>query len=161
VLSTLHTIDAGQTINRIVGMFEQAEEQLIRNRLSTMLRWIVAQRLLPKIGGGRLAVLEILRSNLRVQESIMHGESEGKTFYEIIDAGVATGMQTFDKSVLQGYADGLITEQTAMAYASQRSIVRRGIDQIKNARGEKTTDLEGLALDEEYDKQFIREKGRR
>jgi twitching motility protein PilT len=160
VLSTLHTIDAGQTINRIVGMFEQSEEQLIRNRLATMLRWVVGQRLLPKIGGGRLAALEIMRTNLRVQEAIMHGESEGKTFYEIIAAGVATGMQTFDKSILQAYEDGLITEQTAMAYASQRSIVRRGIDQIKNARGEKTTDLEGLALDEEYDKQFIKEKGR-
>jgi twitching motility protein PilT len=161
VLSTLHTIDAGQTINRIVGMFEQAEEQLIRNRLATMLRWVVAQRLLPKIGGGRLAVLEIMRSNMRVQEAIMHGESEGKTFYEMIDAGVAMGMQTFDKSILQGYQAGLITEQTAMAYASQRSIVRRGIDQIKNARGEKTTDLEGLALDSEYDKQFRMETGRR
>jgi twitching motility protein PilT len=160
VLSTLHTIDAGQTINRIVGMFEQAEEQLVRNRLATMLRWVVAQRLLPKIGGGRLAVLEIMRSNMRVQEAIIHGESEGKTFYEMIDAGVAMGMQTFDKSILQGYQEGLITEQTALAYASQRSIVRRGIDQIKNARGEKTTDLEGLALDSEYDKQF-KEMGRR
>jgi twitching motility protein PilT len=161
VLSTLHTIDAGQTINRIVGMFEQAEEQLVRNRLATMLRWVVAQRLLPKIGGGRLAALEIMRSNLRVQEAIIHGESEGKTFYEMIDAGVAMGMQTFDKSILQGYQEGFITEQTALAYASQRSIVRRGIDQIKNARGEKTTDLEGLALDNEYAKQFSQEMGRR
>ena len=161
VLSTLHTIDAGQTINRIVGMFEQAEEQLVRNRLATMLRWVVAQRLLPKIGGGRLAVLEIMRSNMRVQEAIIHGESEGKTFYEMIDAGVAMGMQTFDKSILQGYQEGFITEQSALAYASQRSIVRRGIDQIKNARGEKTTDLEGLALDNEYAKQFSQEMGRR
>jgi twitching motility protein PilT len=160
VLSTLHTIDAGQTINRIVGMFEQSEEQLIRNRLATMLRWVVAQRLLPKIGGGRLAVLEIMRSNLRVQETIMHGESEGKTFYEIIEAGVALGMQTFDKSILQGYEESLISEQTAMAYASQRSAVRRGIDHIKNARGEKTSDVEGLGLDEEYEKQFLAETRR-
>ena len=90
VLSTLHTIDAGQTINRIIGMFDQAEEQLIRGRLAAMLRWIISQRLLPKIGGGRLAALEIMRTNLRVQDSILHGESEGKTFYEIIDAGVAS-----------------------------------------------------------------------
>ena len=157
VLSTLHTIDAGQTINRIVGMFEQAEEQLIRNRLAAMLRWIVAQRLVPKIGGGRLAVLEIMRTSLRVQETILHGESDGKTFYEIIAAGVASGMQTFDKSLLQAYEDGLISEQTAMAYASQRSIIRRGIDQVKNARGEKTTDLEGLTLDPEYEKRMITE----
>src|SRR4029453_15327989 len=83
VLSTLHTIDAGQTINRIVGMFEQSEEQLIRNRLATMLRWVVAQRLLPKIGGGRLAALEIMRTNLRAQDTILHEESEAKTFSKI------------------------------------------------------------------------------
>ena len=75
VLSTLHTIDAGQTINRIIGMFEQAEEQLIRGRLAAMLRWVVGQRLLPKIGGGRLAALEIMRTNLRVQDTVLHGES--------------------------------------------------------------------------------------
>lgn len=152
VLSTLHTIDAGQTINRIIGMFEQAEEQLIRGRLAAMLRWVVGQRLLPKIGGGRLAALEMMRTNLRVQDSILHGEADGKTFYEIIDAGVASGMQTFDKSILKGYEEGLITEQTAMAYASQRSIVRRGIDDVKAARGEKTYDLDvDLALDPEYE----------
>src|SRR3989454_341407 len=150
VLSTLHTIDAGQTINRIIGMFEQSEEQLIRGRLAAMLRWIVSQRLLAKIGGGRFAALEVMRTNLRVQDAILHGESEGKTFYEIIDAGVASGMETFDKSIIKGYRDGLITEQTALAYASQRSIVRRGIDDVKAAHGEKTYDLGvELALDQE------------
>jgi twitching motility protein PilT len=152
VLSTLHTIDAGQTINRIIGMFEQAEEQLIRNRLGSMLRWIVAQRLMPKIGGGRVAAIEIMRQNLRVQETIIHGESEGKTFYEIIDAGVSMGMQTFDKSIIESYEKGLVTEETALAYASQRSAMLRGIDRVKNARGEKTTDLEGLSLDQDYEK---------
>src|SRR2546426_1226042 len=159
VLSTLHTIDAGQTLNRIVSMFEQAEEQLIRGRLAAMLRWIVSQRLLAKIGGGRLAALEIMRTNLRVQDSILHGESEGKTFYEIIDAGVASGMETFDKSIIKGYRDGLITEQTALAYASQRSIVRRGIDDVKAAHGEKTYDLGvELALDQEYDRRISEER---
>ena len=159
VLSTLHTIDAGQTINRIVGMFEQAEEQLIRGRLAAMLRWVVGQRLLPKIGGGRLAALEIMRTNLRVQDSILHGETDGKTFYEIIDAGVASGMMTFDQSILKGYEDGLITEQTAMGYASQRSVIRRGIDEVKSARGEKTYDLGvELALDQEYDQRVHDER---
>ena len=159
VLSTLHTIDAGQTINRIVGMFEQAEEQLIRGRLASMLRWVVGQRLLPKIGGGRLAALEIMRTNLRVQDSILHGEADGKTFYEIIDAGVASGMMTFDQSILKGYEDGLITEQTAMGYASQRSVIRRGIDEVKSARGEKTYDLGvELALDQEYDQRVHDER---
>ncbi|HSX82571.1 MAG TPA: PilT/PilU family type 4a pilus ATPase [Candidatus Saccharimonadia bacterium] len=159
VLSTLHTIDAGQTINRIVGMFEQAEEQLVRGRLAAMLRWIVGQRLLPKIGGGRLAALEIMRTNLRVQDSILHGESEGKTFYEIIDAGVASGMQTFDKSIIKGYRDGLITEQTALAYASQRSIVRRGIDEFNYAIGVAKDELGvKLAIDQEYDQRIYEER---
>ena len=159
VLSTLHTIDAGQTINRIVGMFEQSEEQLIRGRLAALLRWVVGQRLLPKIGGGRIAAVEIMRTTLRVQDSILHGEEEGKTFYEIIAAGVASGMQTFDKSILKEYEDGIITEQTAMAYASQRSIVRRGIDDVKAAHGEKTYDLGvELALDQEYDRRISEER---
>ena len=159
VMSTLHTIDAGQTINRIVGMFDHSEEQLIRLRLAAMLRWVVSQRLLPKVGGGRIAALEIMRQNLRVQESILHGEAEGKMFYEIIDAGVSLSMQTFDTSILNLYESGLITEETAIAYASQRSVVLRGIDRIKNARGEKTTDVEGLALDKDYEKRVTR-KGR-
>lgn len=157
VLSTLHTIDAAQTVHRIIGMFEQSEEQLIRSRLASMLRWVVAQRLLPREGGGRLAMLEIMRMNLRVQDSIINGESEGKTFYEIIDAGIADGMQTFDKSILLAYQSGYISEQTALAYASQRSIIRQGIDRIKNARGEKTTDLEGLALDVDYEHRVLEE----
>jgi twitching motility protein PilT len=156
VMSTLHTIDAGQTINRIVGMFEHSEEQLIRLRLAAMLRWVVSQRLLPKVGGGRIAALEIMRQNLRVQESILHGEAEGKMFYEIIDAGVSLNMQTFDTSILNLYESGLITEETAIAYASQRSVVLRGIDRIKNARGEKTTDVEGLVLDKNYEKRVTR-----
>jgi len=159
VLSTLHTIDAGQTINRIIGMFEQAEEQLIRGRLAAMLRWVVGQRLLPKIGGGRLAALEIMRTNLRVQDTVLHGESEGKTFYEIIDAGVASGMQTFDKSIIQGYRDGLITEQTALAYASQRSIVRRGIDEFNYAIGVAKDELGvKLAIDQEYEQRIHEER---
>src|SRR2546430_4027579 len=159
VLSTLHTIDAGQTINRIIGMFEQAEELLVRGRLAAMLRWIISQRLLPKIGGGRLAALEIMRTNLRVQDSILHGESEGKTFYEIIDAGVASGMQTFDKSIIQGYRDGLITEQTALAYASQRSIVRRGIDEFNYAIGAAKDELGvKLAIDQEYEQRIHEER---
>jgi twitching motility protein PilT len=158
VMSTLHTVDAGQTINRIVGMFEHSEEQLIRLRLAAMLSWVVSQRLLPKVGGGRVAVLEIMRQNLRVQESILNGESEGKTFYEIIDVGVSLGMQTFDTSILSAYESGLVTEGTAMAYASQQSVVLRGIDRIKNARGEKTTDVEGLALDQDYEKRVTRSR---
>ncbi len=152
VLSTLHTIDAGQTINRIIGMFEQEEEVLIRNRLADTTRWIVSQRLLPKVGGGRVAAIEIMRTNLRVKDSIINGESEGKTFYEIVDAGETYGMQTFDKSIINLYKVGLVNEETAVAYASRKAIVGRGIDNVKSAKGEKTTDIDGLSLDKDYSK---------
>ncbi len=154
VLSTLHTIDAGQTINRIVGMFEQEEEKQIRIRLADTIRWVVSQRLLPKVGGGRVAVIEIMKTNLRVKESILNGESEGKTFYDIIESGDAYGMQTFDKAILKLYEEGVITEETALAYASKKPIVGRGIDMLKQTKGEKTTDIEGLKMDTDYSKKI-------
>ncbi|MEW6615036.1 MAG: PilT/PilU family type 4a pilus ATPase [Thermodesulfobacteriota bacterium] len=153
VMSTLHTVDAGQTINRIIGMFEQEEEKQTRIRLADTIRWIVCQRLLPKVGGGRVAVFEIMGTNLRVKESILNGESEGKTFYDIISDGDAYGMQTFDADIIKKYEAGLITEETAMAYASKKAIVGRGMDMIKSAKGEKTTDIEGLDIDEDYGKE--------
>jgi twitching motility protein PilT len=153
VMATLHTIDAGQTVNRIIGMFDKEEEVLVRNRLADTVRWIVSQRLLPKVGGGRVAAIEIMRTNLRVKDAIVNGESEGKTFYEIIDQGETYGMQTFDKSILSLYKAGLITEETAMAYASRKAIVGRGIDTVKSSRGESTTDIEDLNLDKDYSRQ--------
>ena len=152
VLTTLHTVDAGQTINRIVGMFEQEEEKQIRIRLADTIRWIVCQRLLPKVRGGRQAVHEILGSNLRVKDTILNGESEGKTFYEIIEASRPFGMMTFDQSIVDHYKAGHITEETAMSYASRKGVVGRMIDSVKSARGEKTTEIEDLSMDDEYGK---------
>jgi twitching motility protein PilT len=152
VLSTLHTVDAGQTINRILGMFDKDEETLVRNRLADTLRWVVSQRLLPKVGGGRVAALEILSTGLRVKDSVLHGESEGKTFYEIIEAGGPFGMQTFDQDIIRSFEAGLITEETAVAYASRKTVVRRAVDNIKKQRGLVTSDIEELALDEDYGK---------
>jgi twitching motility protein PilT len=84
VLSTLHTVDAGQSINRILGMFSNEEEKQVRIRLADTIRWIISQRLLPKIGGGRVAAFEILHTNLRIKEAILNGESEGKTYYDMM-----------------------------------------------------------------------------
>jgi len=157
VLSTIHTVDAGQTINRIVGMFEQDEERQVRSRLAETLRWVACQRLLPrKTGGRRAAAFEIMGTNIRVKESIIQGESEGKTFYEIIEGSQPFGMMTFDQSIAELYRQDLITEETAMSYASRKAIVGRAIDSIKAARGEKTTSIEGLALDEEYENKVVR-----
>jgi twitching motility protein PilT len=152
VLSTLHTIDAGQTISRILGMFPVDEENQIRTRLADSLRWIICQRLLPKVGGGRIAAFEALGTSLRVKDVILHGESEGKTFSDIIQQGKAFSMVTFDDCIVDLYEKGSITEETARAYASNRANVGRGIDAIKSARGEKTTDLDGLEVDNKYGK---------
>jgi twitching motility protein PilT len=146
VLSTLHTIDAGQTINRILGMFETDEQEQLRARLADTLRWIVSQRLVPKLAGGRHAILEIMGSNLRVQESIRLGESEGKSFYEIIEASEAFGWRTFDHSVLEAYEEGVISEESALLYCTKRGPVMRGIDNIKKARGESTTNINSLRM---------------
>ena len=150
VLSTLHTVDASQTINRIVGMFNQDEEKQIRLRLADTLRWVACQRLLPKVGGGRVAVFEIMGSNLRVKDIIVNGESEDKTLYEVIEGSGPFGMMTFEKSIADLFKNGLITEQIAVSYASKKSVVGRAIDAIKSARGEKTTSIEGLTLDSDY-----------
>jgi twitching motility protein PilT len=152
VLSTLHTVDAGQTINRILGMFSTEEENQVRIRLADTVRWIVSQRLLPKAGGGRVAAFDILGSNLRVRDTILHGESEGKTFYEIQQAGKAFGMTTFDDYIIGLYEQGKIAEETALAYASRKAVVGRGVDSVKSKRGEATTDIESLEIDTDYEK---------
>jgi twitching motility protein PilT len=152
VMTTLHTINAGQTINRIVGMFDQVEEKQIRIRLAETIRWVVSQRLIPKVGGGRIAALEIMGNNLRVKEAIEHGESEGKTFYEIIEASSSFGWKTFDMAMMELFEQNLITEETALLYCTNKGVVTRGIDKIKKSRGETTSNLAGLALDREYGK---------
>jgi twitching motility protein PilT len=152
VLSTLHTVDAGQTINRIIGMFDTAEEKQIRIRLSDTIRWIVCQRLMPKIQGDRVAAFEILGTNMRVKDLILHGETEENTFYDIMENSQAFGMMTFDQNIGEHYKNGLITEETALGYASHKAVVGREIDSIKAAKGEKTTAIEGLEVDKEYGK---------
>ena len=146
VLATLHTIDAGQTVNRIVGMFETEEQEQVRVRLADTLRWVVSQRLAPKIGGGRAALLEIMGSNLRTKESIQLGESEGKTFYEIIEASYTFGWRTFDHAALEAYEQGLVSEETALLYCTKRSVVSRGVDNVKKKRGESTSDVSNLRM---------------
>ena len=136
VLSTLHTINAGETVNRILGMFDPEEQEQIRIRLSDSLRWVISQRLVPRTSGGRFALIELMGANLRTQEAIRLGESEGKTFYEIIEASYPFGWRHFDNACLEAYENGYITEETAMLYCTKRSVVSRGIDNLKKSRGE-------------------------
>jgi twitching motility protein PilT len=146
VLSTLHTVDAGQTINRILGMFETEEQEQVRARLADTLRWVISQRLVPKVGGGRYPLLEIMGSNLRTQETIRLGETEGKSFYEITEASHPFGWRTFDFSALEAYEQGKITEQSALLYCTKRGPVARGIDNIKKMRGESTHNMNSLRM---------------
>jgi twitching motility protein PilT len=146
VFSTLHTIDSGQTINRILGMFETEEQEQVRYRLADTLRWVVSQRLVPRVGGGRFPLVEVMGSNLRTKESIMQGESEGKSFYEIIEASQTFGWRTFDYAALEAYKKNLINEETAILYCSKRGIVSRGVDLIKKGRGENTTPISDLQM---------------
>ncbi len=148
VFSTLHTIDAGQTINRILGMFEQEEQPHIRSRLVDSIRWIVSQRLLPRVGGGRIAAMEILCTNLQVKALIFEGESEDKTFYQVLKNGTAYNMRTFDQHLLKLYEQRLITEKTAIRYSSHRSEINMGLDTIKAARGERTSNIDDLRMEE-------------
>jgi twitching motility protein PilT len=154
VLSTLHTTDAGATVNRILGFFEREEEKQIRIRLSDAVRWIACQRLLPRISGGRVAAFEIMGTNLRVKDAVLHGESDGKTFYDMIEQGQPFGMMTFDQCIADLYREGLITEDTAISYASRKAIIGRSIDAVKSERGEKTTTIDGLRMDGEYEKKY-------
>ncbi|MET0488286.1 MAG: PilT/PilU family type 4a pilus ATPase [Candidatus Rokuibacteriota bacterium] len=160
VLSTLHTVNAGQAINRVVGMFDKDEEKQIRQRLADTLRWVVGQRLVPKVGGGRWAVHDILSNTIRSNELILLGEQEGKTFYEIQEVGEPFGMMTFDQSLLRSYEHGLVTEDTAVNYSTRKAVVQRGIDTVKQTRGEKTTDVEGLKLDHDYNRSVFGAKKR-
>jgi len=106
----------------------------------------------PKVGGGRWAVHDILANTIRSNELVLLGEQDGKTFYDIQEVGEPFGMMTFDQSLLHSYEEGLVTEETAVNYSTRKAVVQRGIDTIKQKRGEKTTDVQGLRLDADYNR---------
>src|SRR6266536_5065150 len=148
VLSTLHTVDAGQSINRILGLFSIGEEQQLRVRLSDVLRYVVSQRLAPKkAGGGRQLLMEIMGNNLRTKEAVAFGEGEHRNFYEIIEASAQLGWMTFDQCILNAYQNDLISEETAGLYATRKGTVTRGIDLIQKTRGVGSELESGLRMD--------------
>jgi twitching motility protein PilT len=125
VLSTLHTIDAAKTVERIVGVFPLADQQAIRTRLAKAFRFIVSQRLLPrKDGSGRIAAIEILKSTMRTREYVEKGESEGKSLLDAMRDGSTEGMQHFD-GVLDGFIrNDLVDFETAMGFATNAGNLR-------------------------------------
>ena len=119
VLSTLHTIDAAKTIDRIIGVFPKNEERVIRTRIAQSFRYIISQRLIPKPDGkGRVAAIEILKSTMRTREYIEKGESEGKSLIDAMEQGDQDGMQTFDGVIEQMIRSGVLTQEAAIPYAT-------------------------------------------
>ena len=125
VMSTLHTIDASKTIERIVGVFPLGDQQAIRTRLGKAFRFIVSQRLLPKKGGGgRVAAVEILKSTMRTREYIEKGEGEGKTLLDAMRDGTTEGMQHFDGEIEKMIRAGIVEFETGMSYSTNAGNLR-------------------------------------
>ena len=124
VFSTLHTIDASKTADRIVNTFEASDQHAVRVRLAATFRAFISQRLIPKKAGGRIAVLEILKSTMRTREYIEQGETEGKSLIDAMKDGTLDGMQTFDGELERLVRDGTIAIETAMLYASNAGNLR-------------------------------------
>ena len=119
VLSTLHTIDAAKTIDRIIGVFPKNEERVIRTRIAQSFRYIISQRLIPRPDGkGRVAAIEILKSTMRTREYIEKGETEGKSLLDAMEQGDQDGMQTFDSVIEKMIRSGVLTQAGAMPYAT-------------------------------------------
>ncbi|MFM2295822.1 MAG: PilT3: twitchung motility proteIN [Verrucomicrobiota bacterium] len=134
VYSTLHTISAGQTINRVLGMFTQEEEKQVRERLAETLRYVVSQRLAPKVGGGRLLITELMGASMRTREAIQLGENDSRRLIDIIEAGSTAGWHSFEQSLAKAYEENLITEDTALLYCGNRNLMRQRLDLINKRR---------------------------
>ncbi len=146
VLATLHTISAAATIKRILGFFAQEEEDLTRQRLAETLRYIVSQRLVPRRGGGRHLVTEIMGSSLRTREAILLGESEVRDFHDIMTASIPMGWHSFEHMLLEAYRGEKITEETAMSHAVNKSGMRKELDMAKKQMFPQGEEASGLKL---------------
>ena len=135
VLSTLHTIDASKTIDRIIGIFPKSDEQQIRTRFAQTFKWVISQRLIPRKKSGRLAVFEILKSTLRTREYVIKGEQEGKSLLAAMKDGSLEGMQTFDHELEKAVRTGLLSEETALAYASNAGNLQLSLQGLSGEEG--------------------------
>ena len=134
VMSTLHTIDASKTVERIIGAFPMSEQHIIRNRLAKSFRAIVSQRLIPKSDGkGRVAIVEILKSTLRTRDYVEKGEREGKTLLEAMADGDTDGMQHFDGEIEKLVRAGVVEMNTGLAYATNPGNLALLMSDMKDA----------------------------
>jgi twitching motility protein PilT len=124
VFSTLHTIDASKTVERIVGTFEVSDQQAVRGRLAASFRYFISQRLIPKKEGGRMAIIEMLKATMRTREYIENGEKEGKSLLDAMRDGGLDGMQYFDGELEKLVRAGAISISTALLYATNSGNLR-------------------------------------
>src|SRR4051812_18505870 len=124
VFSTLHTIDASKTVDRVVGTFEAGDQLAVRTRLAATFRYFISQRLVPMKEGARIAVLEILKSTMRTRDYLAKGDSEGKTLLEAMRDGELDGMQHFDGEIEKLVRNGTISYATGMLYATNAGNLR-------------------------------------
>jgi len=125
VFSTLHTIDASKTVERIIGVFPLADQQTIRNRFAKSFRYIISQRLIPrKDGTGRVAAIEILKSTLRTREYLEKGEEEGRSLVDAMRDGELEGMQHFDGEIEKLIRTGVVDMETGLSYATNPGNLR-------------------------------------
>src|SRR6202047_302609 len=146
VMSTLHTIDASKTVERIVGVFPLSDQQAIRTRLGKAFRFIVSQRLLPKKDGkGRIAAIEILKSTMRTRDYVEKGETEGKSLLDAMRDGDTEGMQHFDGEIEKLIRNGIVDFETALTYSTNAGNLRLELaDYLEGAASKKkpTTEIE-------------------
>ena len=146
VMSTLHTIDASKTVERVVGVFPLAEQHAIRNRLAKSFRYIVSQRLLPrKDGKGRVAAIEILKSTLRTREYVEKGEAEGKTLLDAMRVGETEGMQHFDGEIEKLIRESVVELQTGLAYATNPGNLRLELADMQSEEPERDQTASAMA----------------
>jgi twitching motility protein PilT len=124
VLSSMNTVDAAKTVERIVATFPPAEHQAVRDRLAKTFRYIIAQRLIPRAdGGGRIAVIEILKSSPRTRDCVEQGERPGRTLLDVIKANESEGMQHFDGEIAKLVRSGLVDLETGLCFASNATVL--------------------------------------
>jgi twitching motility protein PilT len=154
VMSTLHTTDASKTVERIIGVFPLAEQQGIRVRLSKAFRYIVSQRLLPRLDGkGRIAAIEILKSTMRTREYVEKGESEGKSLVDAMRDGATEGMQHFDGEIERLIREDIVDLDTGLTFATNAGNLRLELaDFLEDSRNRRASAQQSEAVEVEIER---------
>jgi twitching motility protein PilT len=146
VLSTLHTIDASKTIDRIIGLYPKSEEAVIRTRLAQTFRYIISQRLIPRADGhGRIAAVEILRSSPRTREYVEEGEAEGKSLLDAMRDGKLDGMQDFDTVIRNLIERQVITVEDGLGFATNQNNLLLELKGLASSEDFIRAELDGIS----------------